>query len=361
MARPAKALINLDAVKHNFALATRLAPGSKAVAVVKANAYGHGAVAVASALAIQAPAFGVACIEEAIELRDAGIEQPILLLEGVFCADEIVIASEQNFWLMVENHKQIHSIVNADISRPIVAWIKIDSGMHRLGLPPREANAAFSILQNSKNVQPGIVMATHFACSDQLDSDFTHQQVECFSKAVAGIQAPRSMANSAAILAWENARADWNRPGYMLYGNSPFPHNHENGDQLKPVMTVKSAIISIREIPAGESVGYGATWKAQRNSRIATVAIGYGDGYPRHAPNGTPVLVNGRRAPLAGRVSMDMVTVDVTDLGQVNIGDEVILWGEALPVNEVAEFSATNGYELLTRLPPRLPRVFTSQ
>lgn len=358
MARPAKALISLEAVRHNCALAAKLAPQSKIVAAVKANAYGHGAIELARALESQVPVFGVACIEEAIELRDAGIKKPILLLEGTFSANEVIVASQQNFWAMVENHEQVDAIINADIAAPIVVWIKIDSGMHRLGVPPEDTKAVYAALKDSVNVQPEIVMATHFACSDELDNDFTLRQIQCFKETVADIDAPLSMANSAGILGWEEARADWNRPGYMLYGSSPFPRSHENGDQLKPVMTLKSAVIGVREIAVGQSVGYGSSWTAERTSKIATVAMGYGDGYPRHAPSGTPVLVNGQRVALAGRVSMDMITVDVTDLADVKIGDEVILWGENLPVNEVAASAGTIGYELLTRMPLRTPRIY---
>jgi len=358
MARPAKAYISLDALRHNYQLAARLAPAASNVPAVKANAYGHGAVAVVKALEPEAPAFGVACIEEALELRAAGISKPILLLEGTFTDDEVVTAAQENFWLMVENRRQLAAILNADINQPVMAWLKVDSGMHRLGVQPEEVKSIYQALQDSPNVHPDIVLATHFACSDELDNDFTSRQIQRFKDAVGDIEAPLSMANSGGVLAWEVSHADWNRPGYMLYGSSPFAEPHANADQLKPVMTLKSAVIGVRNIDAGEAVGYGASWVAERPSRIATVAIGYGDGYPRHAVSGTPVLINGQRVPLAGRVSMDMITVDVTDCPDVHIGTEVTLWGEGLPVNEIAEKAGTIGYELLTRMPLRTPRVY---
>ncbi len=358
MARPAQARIDLAALRHNYRLALQLAPHSKAVPAVKANAYGHGAVDVARALEPLVPAFGVACIEEALELREAGIEKPILLLEGIFTADEVAVAAAENFWMMVENRIQLEALVDAELASPVSAWLKVDSGMHRLGISPDDVRGFYNALRESANVKGDVVLATHFACSDELDNDFTARQIQCFKSAVEGIEAPLSMANSAAILGWQEAHADWNRPGYMLYGTSPFAHSHEHGDKLQPVMTLRSAVIGIREIGVGESVGYGSSWVSERPSRIATVAIGYGDGYPRHAPSGTPVLIKGRRMPLAGRVSMDMITVDVTDLNEVVIGDEVILWGPDLPVNEIAKQAGTIGYELITRMPLRTPRVY---
>ncbi|MCB1663341.1 MAG: alanine racemase [Pseudomonadales bacterium] len=359
MARPTRVSISLEAIRHNYTFAVRLAPLSKSIAVVKADAYGHGATVISKALEPQVPAFAVACIEEAIALREAGIKKPILLLEGIFSADEVNLASMYNFWMMVGNQQQVDAVVSAKISKPVVVWIKVDTGMHRLGVSPVDVKKVYANLANSANVNSEMVIATHFACSDELDSHFTYEQINRFQGAVAGLHAPISMANSAAILGWEKARADWNRPGYMLYGNSPFPYSHAASDQLKPAMTFQSAVINIREIEAGESVGYGLQWQADRTTKVATVAVGYGDGYPRNAPNGTPVLVNGQRVPLIGCVSMDMITLDVTELADVEIGDEVILWGKQLPVNEVAKWTGASGYELLTRMPKRAPRIYT--
>ncbi len=362
MARPAKALVNLQALRHNYQLAAELcAPGST-LAVVKANAYGHGAVEVAKALEPIVPAFGVACIEEALELREAGISQPILLLEGTFTADEFAIASKQQFWLMLENETQFAALEACDLKQAVKVWLKVDTGMHRLGLQPETLSAVYERMKACKNVQDDIVIATHFACADELARSETTDQVQSLKSAVENSTVPAgtamSMANSPGILAWGEARAEWNRPGFMLYGCSPFTETQVNADKLQAVMTLKSGVISVREIAEGESVGYAASWTAERPSRIATVAMGYGDGYPRHAPSGTPVLVNGQRVPLVGRVSMDMITVDVTDLDSVEIGDEVICWGEGLPTNEIAACAGTIGYELLTRMPLRTPRVY---
>lgn len=361
MSRPTSAIIDLKALRENFYLAQQLAPNSKSMPMVKANAYGHGMIEVANALADSAPAFGVACIEEALALRKANIKQPILLLEGPHSADEIGIAEKHGFWLMLENHNQLQALLTAHLSNPISAWLKLDTGMHRLGFKPEDLQHIYKQLSDSANVADDIVLATHFACADDLESDFTDRQLQCFDSAINTLDfpAPTSLANSAAILGWPSIEDNWQRPGYMLYGASPFSKPQKNADQLQQVMHFQSAVISIRNISAGESVGYTANWTAQRNSIIATVAVGYGDGYPRHAPNGTPVLINGVRCPLVGRVSMDMITVDITDLNtDIKIGTDVTLWGPALSVTEVAMHCGTIGYELLTRMPARVPRIY---
>ena len=361
MSRPTSAIIDLKALRENFYLAQQLAPNSKSMPMVKANAYGHGMIEVANALADSAPAFGAACIEEALALRKANIKQPILLLEGPHSADEIGIAEKHGFWLMLENHNQLQAILSAHLSNPISVWLKLDTGMHRLGFKPEDLQHIYKQLSDSANVADDIVLATHFACADDLESDFTDRQLQCFNSAIDTLDfpAPTSLANSAVILGWPSIEDNWQRPGYMLYGASPFSKPQKNADQLQQVMHFQSAVISIRNISAGESVGYTANWTAQRNSIIATVAVGYGDGYPRHAPNGTPVLIDGVRCPLVGRVSMDMITVDITDLNtDIKIGTDVTLWGPALSVTEVAMHCGTIGYELLTRMPARVPRIY---
>jgi alanine racemase len=325
------------------------------MAVVKANAYGHGAVAIASALQSSVDALAVACIEEAAELRAAGIRAPILLLEGVFEAAELQTAAQLDLWLTIENEQQLRWLEDASLPAPLTCWLKVDTGMHRLGIAPEMAVRCHQRLLACRNALDAVVLCTHFAAADNVQSQQTQQQLAVFDAlSCAGL---RSAANSAGLLAWPQARYDWVRPGYMLYGNSPMLHDHPLANSLQAVMTLTSTVISLRTIAAGEAVGYGGTWVAQRPSRIATVSIGYGDGYPRHASNGTPVLVDGQRAPLAGRVSMDMLTVDVTDLPDVEPGAEVVLWGVDLPLAEVARCADTIGYELTTRMPARTPRV----
>jgi len=359
MARPSHMVVDLAALIHNYQWACQLAPKSNTMAVVKGNAYGHGAVACAQALEPYAPAFGVACIEEALQLRAAGIKKPILLLEGTFTADEVAVAAENNFWLMVEDPSQVEAILNAKVSCPLKVWVKIDSGMHRLGLNPSRVHAYHEQLLKSPNVSSDMVLATHFASADQTKNNFTQTQVERFTETANTFNLPTSLANSAAIMAWPQAHGDWNRAGFMLYGNSPLDAQHASSKGLRPVMQVRSAIISLRHIEQGETVGYAQQWCAPRPSVIATVAIGYGDGYPRSAATGTPVVVKGQRANIVGRVSMDMITIDITDLTGVAVGDQVCLWGKGLSINEVASHAGTIGYELMTRVTQRLPISYT--
>lgn len=382
MSRPAKVLIDLGALRHNCQLANSLSPESKTMAIIKANAYGHGAVQVAHALEDLVPAFGVACIEEALELREAGIQIPIHLLEGAFSKDEIQIAANNNFSLAVVNHAQRKALLDCQLDKSdqkskepeLKVWLHVDSGMHRLGVQPDEIASSYKELAACHHIQDDIVIATHFACADDLENTFSTEQVHRFQQGLGTLGSqnfdetlisstiPLSLANSAALLGWPETRAAWNRPGIMLFGSTPFSAPHKEADKLLPVMTFKSGVIALREIPPGETVGYAATWTAARPSRIATVAIGYGDGYPVHAPSGTPVLINGHRCPMVGRVSMDMITVDVTDLPDISLGDEVILWGGSLSanlsVNEVANCAGTISYELLTRMPRRTPREY---
>lgn len=359
MTRPSKALIDLAALRHNVDLAASLARNSRNIAVIKANAYGHGAIPVARALEKIVPAFAVAYIEEALELRQAGIVCPILVLEGFFSRDELAQAVASNLWLLLENQWQIDTLVASRLSSPLRAWLKLDTGMHRLGIDPEDFEAAYRKLASSPSVHFDIVVATHFACADELDNPTTARQIARFKHAVSSLNVSLSMANSPALFGWPESHSDWNRPGYMLFGNSPFGKPHAIADRLIPVMSFHSQIMSLRTLKPGECVGYGAAWQASRTTVLATVPVGYGDGYPRNAKSGTPVLVNGQRARLAGRVSMDLITVDVTDIDDVTLGSDVELWGKQLSVEEVAAHADTIGYELLTRMPARLPRIYT--
>ncbi len=358
MSRPTCALIHLAAIRHNYQLAQSLAPHAQALGVVKANAYGHGAVEVARTLEDLAPVFAVACLEEAIQLRDAGLRQPILLLEGPFAQQDIVTAAEQNFWLMLTCQEQIDWLVTTITKKPLRVWIKLDTGMHRLGLPVEALATVLAQLATLSHVLPDPVIATHFAIADDLSDDFTAQQIHTLCTATGTQPLPLSLANSAGILAWPASHRDYTRPGIMLYGASPFEQPHPHATPLQAAMTLTSEVIGIRTIAAGETVGYGRTWTAPDTATIATVAVGYGDGYPRHAPNGTPVIINGVRCPLVGRVSMDMITVDVSHLPSAKIGDPVELWGQQLPLNEIAQAAGTISYELVTRMPARVKRCY---
>ena len=353
MGRAATATINLNAFRENYRLAKSVAPNQQAVAIIKADAYGHGAIKMAFALEDEADAFGVACIEEALELREAGIKKPILLLEGFFSADELPLISHNDFWCAVHSLEQINIISQAKLSKPISIWLKMDSGMHRLGIMPSDYAMAFEELNKLAQVNQ-IVLMSHFASADDLTCDITHKQIECFNTVTAHINAPVSIANSAATLGHKHARRDFQRPGIMLYGVTPFENPHPLADQLKTVMTLTSEIIAIRDVNAGDGVGYSHRHVCQVPTKVGTVAMGYADGYPRHAKEGTPIIVNGQRTQIIGRVSMDMLTVDLTHVKDVTVGSKVELWGDQLPAAEVATYCDTIPYTLFTGITRRV-------
>ena len=356
--RPAQALIDLAALRHNYQLA-RQCSGGKALAVVKADAYGHGAVICAQALQAEADGFAVACIEEALELRAAGITQPILLLEGFFEASELALIDQHQLWCVVHSLWQLDAIEQARLNRPLQVWLKLDSGMHRVGLFPEQYQAAYQRLQASGKVDK-IVLMSHFARADELDCARTEEQLAVFNTAREGLQAEVSLRNSPAILGWPQVPSDWVRPGIMLYGATPFEQAQALAAQLKPVMTLQSKIIGVRELPVGEPVGYAARFVAERPTRVGVVAMGYADGYPRHAPTGTPVAVDGQLTRIIGRVSMDMLTVDLTDLPQTGLGSQVELWGAQVLASDVAAQAQTIPYQIFCNL-RRVPRLYSGQ
>ena len=354
--RPARALIDLQALRHNYQLA-REVTGAKALAVIKADAYGHGAVRCAQALEAQADGFAVACIEEALELRAAGIGAPILLLEGFFEADELPLIVEHDFWCVVHSLWQLEAIEHAKLTNPIHVWLKLDSGMHRVGLHPNDYKAAYQRLQASANVSK-IVLMSHFARADELGCTRSEEQLAVFQAARADLSAEVSLRNSPSVLGWPTMPSDWVRPGLMLYGTTPFEHAHALASRLQPVMTLESKVICVRELPAGEPVGYGARFITPTPMRIGVVAMGYADGYPRQAPTGTPVLVAGQRSQLLGRVSMDMLCIDLTNVPQAGLGSTVELWGKNILASEVAEKAETIPYQIFCNL-KRVPRLYS--
>jgi alanine racemase len=350
---PIRALVDTAALRHNLARARATAPASRIMAVIKANGYGHGLVPVARALA-PADGLAVARLDEALALRAAGLDNTVLLLEGVFSPAQLELAAQRHLELMVHSVEQIEMLEGRTGGEPVVAWIKLDTGMNRLGFRIDGFASAYGRLRRIANVAPDPTLVTHLASADDLADPKTEQQLQAFAATTAGLPGERSIANSAALLAWPGARADWVRPGLLLYGVSPFPEGMGAGLDLRPAMTLVSEVIAVKDVAAGETVGYGGTWRAARATRMAVVAAGYGDGYPRSVPSGTPVLVNGRRASLIGRVSMDMITVDVTDLPPVATGDPVVLWGDGVPVEEVARLAGTIPYELICGVSQRV-------
>lgn len=355
--RPARALIDLQAFCDNYRLAKELT-NSRALAVVKADAYGHGAVRCAEALGESADGFAVACIEEALALREAGIQAPILLLEGFFEASELPLLVEHNLWCVVHALWQVELIEQAQLRTPITAWLKLDSGMHRVGISPADYAQAYQRLLASGKVAKVVVMS-HFSSADELDNPRSDEQLAQFVAACEGLSAEVSLRNSPAVLGWPRVPSDWVRPGLMLYGASPFEQPHPQADRLAPVMTLESRVISVRDLPAGEPVGYGQHFVTDRPMRVGVVAMGYADGYPRHAPTGTPVMVAGKRSRLLGRVSMDMLCIDLTDVPQAGLGSVVELWGRQVLASEVASWAQTIPYQLFCNL-KRVARLYTA-
>jgi alanine racemase len=323
-------------------------------AAVKAEGYGHGLVRVAGAL--DADAFAVACVEEALTLREAGIDRPILLLEGVFEAVELPLCARHGLDIAVHHPEQVLMLERARLQRPLRVWLKIDTGMHRLGLEPETVAATARRLRDCPSARPRPGLMSHLARADERDCDYTLRQLQAFEAATAGLPGERSLANSAGILGWPRTHLDGVRPGIMLYGASPFVDSLAPDEDLRPVMTLSTRLISIKRLRKGEPVGYGGTWVCPEDMDVGVAAVGYGDGYPRHAPSGTPVLLGGREAALVGRVSMDMITLDLRRHPGARIGDPVVLWGEGLPVERVARAAGTISYTLLCGVTARVKR-----
>ena len=353
MNSPIHAIVDAAALRHNLERARATAPASRIMAVIKANGYGHGLVPVARALA-PAEGFAVARLDEGLALRAAGLVNPILLLEGVFSPDQLAIAAQQRFDLMVHSVEQLEMLEGRAGTEIVSTWIKVDTGMNRLGFRVEQFAGAYARLQRIANVAPEPTLVTHLASADDRGDAKTGDQLRAFAAATAGLACARSIANSAALIAWPDTRADWVRPGLLLYGVSPFPDGTGTGLGLRPAMTLQSEVIAVKDVAAGETVGYGGAWRAARATLMAVVAAGYGDGYPRSVPSGTPVLVNGQRAPLIGHVSMDMITVDVTGLTGIATGDPVVLWGDGVPVEEIARMAGTIPSELICGVSQRV-------
>ena len=349
----ASATIDTSALRHNLSLVRARAQGSRVMAVVKANAYGHGLVPVARALA-EADAFAVARVEEGVALRRAGIAQPIVVLEGVFDADQRDAAAEFRFDLVVHSAEQI-DLLRGAAPASFKVWLKIDTGMNRLGFEAGDAAAARAALGALDAVRGPVHSFTHLASADEPGSTATAAQLARFEAATRGLPGERSIANSAALLNVPAARADWVRPGLLLYGASPMRGAVGADHGLRPAMTLRSQVIAVKQIAPGARVGYGGAWTARRATTLAIAAIGYGDGYPRSVGTDAAVRLRGRRLPLAGRVSMDMLAIDATDLEPVvRVGEPVVLWGPGLPVEAVAATAGAIPYELLCGISQRV-------
>jgi alanine racemase len=349
------AWVDLAAIQHNLGVVRRLAPGARVMAAVKADAYGHGAVPVARALeAADVDTLAVACLEEAMTLRQGRIvETPVALLEGIISGEEAAQAAYEQLQVVVHDHWQIDLLHALGPSARVSVWFKLDSGMHRLGFPLADVPRLRQVLA----AHPGWSLCgwmTHLACADEPDNPFTREQIARYNAALDGIAGARSIANSAGLIAWPEARVDWVRPGLMLYGASPLPDRSAAALGLKPAMTLESRLIAVREYAAGEGIGYAQAYRCPERMKVGVVAVGYADGVHRSFGNGTPLLLRGRRVPMAGRVSMDMITVDLRAVPEATVGDTVRIWGEGLPVEEMAGHAGTLAYELLCGLTNRV-------
>ena len=353
MSRPIQATISASALRHNYRAAKLAAPSSRVLAIVKANAYGHGLDRVASALP-DADGFGIVEVEWALSLKEMYPDKPVLLLEGFFEPEDLRLASSAGLACAIHNEEQLRMLEVDKPNRAIDAWLKINTGMNRLGFQPNAARAALERLRRSGTTR-SITLMTHFATSETPGGIV--EAMRRFEEATKGIDLPRSLSNTGAIFSHPEAHADVARLGIGLYGATPFTDRPASTLGLSPAMTVSSRLIAVQELRAGEAVGYGGHFRADRPMRIGIVACGYADGYPRHAPAGTPILVAGGRTSVAGRVSMDMITVDLTPVPSATVGSPVVLWGEGMPVDEVAMASGTVGYELLCGVTKRVPMV----
>ncbi len=353
MSRGAVATINLSALRNNFSCLRALVNQRSILAMIKSNGYGHGLLRVAKTLS-DADAFGVACLEEALTLRENGIETPIVVMGGFYEANELPDFLKHDLGVVVHRPDQIDLLEKNKLSKPLSVWLKIDTGMHRLGFPADQTTAVYQRLRAIEAVKKPVRIMTHLADADNPDRAFTEAQIKKFAEITHAISAPKSILNSAGIVAYPDALADWVRPGIMLYGVSPFSQRSGIEMGLRPVMTLSAKLIAVKHCRPGDAIGYGCTWHCEEDMPIGIVGIGYGDGYPRHAKSGTPTWLNGKICPLVGRVSMDMIAIDLRARPNAEVGDRVILWGDHLPIEQVATASDTIGYELLCGVTPRV-------
>ncbi len=352
MQRPIQARIDLSALEHNLRVARR-ATSARIMAVIKAEGYGHGLLRVAEALA-GADGFALLDIRDAVRLREAGFRQPILLLEGFFSAEDLAILAEYDVSTVIHSAWQLALLDAYPRRAALDAWLKVNTGMNRLGFGPQQVAPAMEQLSRHPAVRE-VALMTHFAHAD--DPRGVAAPLTLFNQLAAPYRVARSLGNSAALLRYPETHGDWVRPGIMLYGASPFAETSAQQLGLKPVMTLSSRIIAVQELRSGDEVGYGALFRADHTMRLGIVACGYADGYPRHAPNGTPVLVDGHVTRTLGRVSMDMLYVDLSELPHADVGTRVVLWGEGMPIDEVARAAHTISYELMCALTARVPVV----
>lgn len=356
MSRAARAVVDTSALQHNLRVLRQRAGGARVCAVVKANAYGHGLDAAARGLA-EADAFAVASVDEALAVRAVGLTRPVVLLEGAFRPADLELAAQHRFEVVVHSPHQLE-MLRAFHGGPIKVWLKVDTGMNRLGFPVEHVRAAWETLSRCRSVAPTLGLMTHLARAEEPDRVPTEAQLAAFA-AFDDLPGERSIANSAGVFGYPAARGDWVRPGISLYGISPFEDQVGADLGLKPVLALRTELIALRDVAVGASVGYSARWTASRPTRVGIAALGYGDGFPRHAPNGTRLLVEGVPATLVGRVSMDMLALDLSEAPRAAIGAEVTVFGPELPIEHLARSAGTIAYELTCGIAARVARRLT--
>jgi len=346
MPRPARITIHSNALRHNLKQVRKAAPQAKLMPAIKADAYGHRAISTAETLHDLADGFLLACLSEALALRDAGINKPLMVIQGPQSQNDLVVAADKNIRLVIHNETQLILLDDFKSHKKVSITLKIDTGMHRLGLKPELAQKLHQQLKQQATINPNIWLMSHFACADELDKSTTQQQIECFDQNTHSIEAPQTLANSAGILAWPDSHRDWVRPGIMLYGSSPFATIDRETYKLRATMTLSAPLIAIHSLQKGDAIGYGSTWACPENMQVGVVACGYADGYPRHISSGTPVWLNGHHSQILGRVSMDLIVIDLRNI-TAKMGDNAELWGENNNIDTVAKCAETISYELL--------------
>jgi len=354
MGRASLAILSTENLLQNLHVIKGYAPNSRIIAMIKANAYGHGLRSTALRLEKYVHSFGVASIDEAIALRHVGIKIPITLMEGVFEPDELLIAACENFHVVFHDETQLEWLTRISLPLQLTAWLKIDTGMGRLGFTLDQANYAYKQLSSNPQIQQPIGLMSHFACADDVTHRLNQVQINNFNQFVRDKTGPKSLCNSAALFSFTDQQHDVIRPGLALYGVSPFMNVSAMALHLKPVMTLQTRLIAVKRVQKNATIGYGARFTCPHDMLIGVIAMGYGDGYPRTARDGTPVLVNGVRCQLVGSISMDMITIDLQAYPDAQVNDPVVLWGNGLPIEEVAQYTNQSPYDMLTAVQSRV-------
>ena len=357
MSRPARITIHSSALRHNVLVAKQAAANTKVMPAIKADAYGHGIRQTANTLQDIAEGFIVACLSEALILRESEIKNTLLVIQGAQSRQDVQVATEKNIRLTIHDESQLSLLDDLATSTPVKIALKLDTGMHRLGIDPYRAKSVYMALKKHAQVHPDIWLMTHLACADDINNPYTQQQISTFDHHTRSLAAPQTIANSAGILAWPDSHRDWVRPGIMTYGSSPVVHKSYQAFNLHPTMTLTAPLIAIHTLKKGDAIGYGSTWTCPQDMKVGVIACGYGDGYPRHISNATSVYLAGKTSQILGRVSMDLIVIDLTHI-PISIGERVELWGRNISIDDIAKSAETISYELFCHAGSRCKKIF---